>query len=222
MLTIEPIGELPPGTKSKRAEDMKTVAFVTQKGGSGKSTLASSLGVAAMEQGEKVCIIDLDPQASLVSWSKTRGLDDVPVVASNAAKLSAALDAFEKKGFTLAIIDTPGADGAASIAAMKAADLNIIPSRPSAFDLWASAHTRAALKDVGGRLRFPAQPMPAGSAVRAGRRGRRRARSDGRSDFAAGAEPRRLSGSRPSRLGRDRDQRRTAPPRWRCAASGRP
>ncbi len=45
------------------------------------------------------------------------------------------------------VIDTPGADGAASTSAMKVADLNIIPSRPSVFDLWASAQTRAALKE---------------------------------------------------------------------------
>jgi chromosome partitioning protein len=126
---------------------MRTVAFVTQKGGSGKSTLASSLAVAALEQGERVFVVDMDPQASLMSWAKTRGLDDVPVVASTPAKLTALLEALEKKGFSLVIIDTPGADGAASTAAMKAADLNVIPSRPSVFDLWASAQTRAALKD---------------------------------------------------------------------------
>jgi chromosome partitioning protein len=126
---------------------MRTVAFVTQKGGSGKSTLASSLSVAAHEQGERVLVIDMDPQASLMSWSKTRGLDDVPVVAASPSKLAAVLEAAEKKGISLVIIDTPGADGAASTAAMKAADLNVIPSRPSVFDLWASAQTRAALKD---------------------------------------------------------------------------
>ncbi len=54
--------------------------------------------------------------------------------------------ALEKKGITLAIIDTPGADGAASAAAMREADLNVIPSRPSIFDLWASAQTRVALR----------------------------------------------------------------------------
>jgi chromosome partitioning protein len=126
---------------------MRTVAFVTQKGGSGKSTLASSLAVAAHEQGERVIVVDMDPQASLMSWAKTRGLDDVPVVASTPTKLTALLEALEKKGVSLVIIDTPGADGAASTAAMKAADLNVIPSRPSVFDLWASAQTRAALKD---------------------------------------------------------------------------
>ena len=125
---------------------MRTIAFVTQKGGSGKSTLASSLAVAAKDVGERVCVIDMDPQASLLSWSKTRELDDIAVVAASAAKLPALIGALEKKGVTLAILDTPGADGAASAAAMREADLNVIPSRPSIFDLWASAQTRAALK----------------------------------------------------------------------------
>jgi len=31
---------------------------------------------------------------------------------------------------------------------MKAADLNIIPSRPNIFDLWASQQTRATLKEM--------------------------------------------------------------------------
>ncbi len=139
---------------------MRTLAFVTQKGGSGKSTIASSLAVAAQEHGERVCLVDMDPQGSLVNWSKTRGIDDIPVVAANAARLPALLGSFEKKGFTLAIIDTPGADGAASVAAMKAADLNIIPSRPSMFDLWASAHTRSVLKEVGGDYVFLLNQCP--------------------------------------------------------------
>ena len=125
---------------------MRSIAFVTQKGGSGKSTLASSLAVAAFEQGERVCLVDMDPQATLMTWSKTRALDDVPVVVAGAGRLAALLDGLEKKGFTLVVIDTPGSEGAASLAAMRAADLNVIPSRPSVFDLWASAQTRAALK----------------------------------------------------------------------------
>jgi chromosome partitioning protein len=127
---------------------MRTIAFVTQKGGSGKSTLASSLAVAAFEQGERVCLVDMDPQATLLTWSKMRGLDDVPVVSAGALRLSTLLEGMEKKGFTLVVIDTPGAEGAASVAAMKAADLNVIPPRPSVFDLWASAQTRAALKET--------------------------------------------------------------------------
>jgi chromosome partitioning protein len=130
----------------KGRTSMRTIAFVTQKGGSGKSTLASSLAVAAKDVGERVCVIDLDPQASLLSWRKTRKASDIGVIVAAVGRLPAVLKELEKKGITLAIIDTPGADGAASMAAMREADLNIIPSRPSIFDLWASAQTRAALK----------------------------------------------------------------------------
>ncbi len=139
---------------------MRTIAFVTQKGGSGKSTLASSLAVAAQEMKERVCVVDMDPQGSLTNWAKTRGLDDIAVIASGAARLPAALAGLEGKGFTLAIIDTPGAEGPASSAAMMVADLNIIPSRPSLFDLWASAKTRAALKQVGGDFVFLLNQCP--------------------------------------------------------------
>jgi chromosome partitioning protein len=139
---------------------MRTIAFVTQKGGSGKSTIASSLAVAAHEMKEKVCVIDMDPQGSLTSWAKTRGVNDIEVVASGAARLPALLIALASKGFMLAILDTPGAEGAASAAAMQVADLNIIPSRPSLFDLWASARTRAALKEVGGDFVFLLNQCP--------------------------------------------------------------
>jgi len=139
---------------------MRTIAFVSQKGGSGKSTIASSLVVAAQEMKEKVGVVDMDPQGSLMNWLKTRGADDIEVVASGAARLPAVLAQLKAKGCTLAIIDTPGAEGPASAAAMVVADLNVIPSRPSMFDLWASAKTRTALKAVGGEFVFLLNQCP--------------------------------------------------------------
>jgi chromosome partitioning protein len=142
---------------------MKTIALVTQKGGAGKSTLASSLAVAAHESGERVCLIDLDPQATLTTWGKTRGESDIPVVSASpasAAKLNAVLSALASKGVTLALIDTPGAEGAAAQAAMAAAQLCVIPSRPTAFDLWASENTRKALKDAKGDYVFVLNQCP--------------------------------------------------------------
>lgn len=127
---------------------MRTIAFVTQKGGSGKSTIASSLAVTALEAGERVFILDMDPQQSLVKWSKTRGENDIPVEAISPAKLNAALSALAKSGISLCIIDTAGTDSPATNAAMKASDFCIIPARPNAFDLWASETTRKALKEL--------------------------------------------------------------------------
>ncbi len=87
-------------------------------------------------------------------------MNDVEVVAAGAAKLPSTLAQLKARGFTLAIIDTPGAEGPASSAAMVVADLNVIPSRPSMFDLWASARTRAALKEVGGDFVFLLNQCP--------------------------------------------------------------
>lgn len=126
---------------------MRTIAFVTQKGGAGKSTLASSIAVAARRAGERVFIIDLDPLQSLVKWSNARKTADVPVEHVPPAKLTKALAALEKKGVTLVVIDAPGVDSEFSDAAIRAADLCIIPARPNVFDLWASEITRASIKD---------------------------------------------------------------------------
>ncbi len=139
---------------------MRTIAFVTLKGGSGKSTIASSLAVAAQEMKEKVGVVDMDPQGSLMNWLKTRAADDIEVVASGAARLPSVLAQLKAKSCTLAIIDTPGAEGPASAAAMEIAELNIIPSRPSMFDLWASAKTGAALKAVGAEFVFLLNQCP--------------------------------------------------------------
>ncbi len=139
---------------------MRTIAFVSQKGGSGKSTIASSLAVAAHEMKEKVCVIDMDPQGSLMNWARIRAAGDIEVLASGAARLPALLASLERRGVTLALLDTPGAEGAASSAAMQVADLNIVPSRPSLFDLWASARTRTALEEIGAKFVFLLNQCP--------------------------------------------------------------
>ena len=128
---------------------MRTIAFVTQKGGAGKSTLASSVAVAARAAGERVFIIDLDPLQTLVKWAAARNTPDIGVEHVPPAKLSKAIAALEKKGVTLLIIDAPGQSGEPSAAAMRVADLCVIPARPNAFDLWASEKTRAQVKEEG-------------------------------------------------------------------------
>jgi len=139
---------------------MRTIAFVSQKGGSGKSTIASSLAVAAHEMKEVVCVIDMDPQSLLANWAKTRGSRDIEVIVSGAARLPALLASLKRKGVTLAILDTPGAEGAASSAAIRLADLNIVPSRPSMFDLWASARTRAQIEEIRAEFVFLLNQCP--------------------------------------------------------------
>ncbi|MEK4032790.1 division plane positioning ATPase MipZ [Methylocystis sp. IM3] len=128
---------------------MRTIAFVTQKGGAGKSTLASGVAVAARAAGERVFVIDLDPLQTLATWARSRETADLGVEHVPPGKLSKAIAALEKKGVTLLVLDAPGQDGEESAAAIRAADLCIIPARPNAFDLWASEKTRAQVKEAG-------------------------------------------------------------------------
>jgi chromosome partitioning protein len=139
---------------------MRTIAFVTQKGGAGKSTLASNLAVAAMLAGERVFIIDLDCTQSIATWHKVRGRADIGVEHVPVAKLAKTIEALERKGVTLAIIDAPGSQGEELDATFAAADLCIIPARPNAFDLWASALTRGKVKASGKDYAFLLNQCP--------------------------------------------------------------
>jgi chromosome partitioning protein len=140
---------------------MRTIAFINQKGGSGKSTLAACLAVAAHESGERVFIIDMDSQKSLVKWSARRDDKELRVEAVSAGKLASAVAALAKNQVTLTIIDTPAGDSPAADAAMRVADLCIIPARPTIFDIWSSELTRGKLKTLNKEYVFVLNQCPA-------------------------------------------------------------
>ena len=116
---------------------MKTVAVVSQKGGAGKTTLAVHLAVAAASAGYSVAVIDLDQQATAAQWADWRDNDSVAVVAAPHGRLLPTLEEARRSQVDLVIIDSPPAADSAAVAAAKAADLVLIPTRPSAFDLHA-------------------------------------------------------------------------------------
>ncbi len=150
---------------------MRTIAFINQKGGTGKSTLAACLAVAAMDAGERVFLIDMDPQKSLIKWGYRRDDKDLPVEAVSPAKLPSVLAALARGHVSLVIIDTPATDSPAAEAAMACADLCVIPARPTIFDIWSSETTRGKLKTLGKDYAFvltQCSPMPESARVRDG------------------------------------------------------
>lgn len=129
---------------------MQTLALIAQKGGTGKTTLALSLAVAAEAAGRNVLVVDLDPQASACKWSDRRTAEGPSVIDAQPARLAAALAKAQQAGIDLAIVDTPARIEQAAAEAAKAADLVLIPCKPSILDL---ETIRATVELVQGRSR---------------------------------------------------------------------
>jgi chromosome partitioning protein len=121
---------------------MQTIVLATQKGGSGKSTLAIGLALAAIQAGHTVRLIETDPQGTLSNW-QSRRIYAEPVVEPvyTASEIEQRLQALDRGGVTLTIIDTASGVSAATTAAIRFADLCLIPARPSVADIEATAST---------------------------------------------------------------------------------
>ena len=121
---------------------MHTIVLATQKGGSGKSTLAMGLALAAIQAGHTVRLIETDSQGTLSNWQSRRPYAE-PIVEPvySAGDIEGKLLSLDRSGVTMTIIDTAGGTSAATTAAIRYADLCLIPSRPSVADVEATAST---------------------------------------------------------------------------------
>ena len=131
---------------------MQTIALVAQKGGTGKTTLAISLAVEAARHGLSVLVVDLDPQASACRWSDRRGEESPSVIDAQPSRLPQALAKAAQAGIELAIVDTPARVEQAAAEAAKAADLVLVPCKPSIWDL---ETLQVTMELVGPRVRRP-------------------------------------------------------------------
>lgn len=131
---------------------MPVIAIISQKGGAGKTTLALHLAASAQQAGQVALVIDTDPQASASQWASWRNDAPPEVIDSPPPRLAAKIAAAQGQGAQWIVIDTPPHADSAARAAVEAADLVLIPCRPSAFDL-AAIQTTAKLVQL---LRKPA------------------------------------------------------------------
>lgn len=114
---------------------MTIIAIVSQKGGSGKTTLAVNLAAAAEAAGQVALIIDTDPQATATQWGAWRADRAPEVIDSAPPRIQHKIAAATAQGATFIVIDTPPHADSTASRAVEAADLVLIPCRPSAFDL---------------------------------------------------------------------------------------
>jgi len=139
---------------------MRTIAFVTQKGGSGKSTLCINLSIAAQEAGRSVCILEMDRQATVSDWAENRDEEGPEVAQVEATQLDEVVERLKGSGYDYVFIDTPGVDSPGTLSAIRAADLCVIPCRPTPADLRAFKPTLAAIYRLEKRFAFVLNQTP--------------------------------------------------------------
>jgi len=134
---------------------MAVIVVANPKGGVGKSTLATQIAGWLAARGRSVTLGDLDRQQSSRQWLAARP-SNLPRI--RPWEISRDAIARPAKGSTDAVIDTPsGMHGHRLEAAMKVADMVVVPLQASLFDMQAThaflrelrAHKRAGKIRVG-------------------------------------------------------------------------
>jgi chromosome partitioning protein len=132
----------------------KIIAVVNQKGGSGKTTLSMQLAGALARRGNKVLVVDADPQGTATRWAATAD-DDKPFPASVVGLSAASTKVHREVGkfvddYQYIIIDCPpAADSPVPQSALLIADLALVPVIPSPLDMWAAVGIRQVIENVG-------------------------------------------------------------------------
>ena len=135
------------------------LAILNQKGGVGKTTTAVNLGAALAEAGQRVLLLDLDPQRSLSSFSALAIANphgSLAVEEVGAHDLAAAIHERAGEGSEgteagFVVIDCPPTLGAECAAALSIADIAIAPTPPKYLDMHGLAQLRQTVEAARGR-----------------------------------------------------------------------
>ena len=117
---------------------METISILNRKGGAGKSTIATNLARAFQRRGDEVVLIDTDPQGSASDWCETaleNGYECPPTFTVDRPTVHEQLP--QLNGYDTAIVDGVAKVSEMDVSSIKAANLVLIPVRPSAVDVWA-------------------------------------------------------------------------------------
>jgi len=138
---------------------MPNVVFISPKGGAGKTTAAVSLALGLSERGQRVALIDADPNKPLVRWAglpnRCEGITVHP--APTVADIRDAAREAQRHAPHWTILDTEGTERGAAVLAALRFDLALTPLAGSHLELAEAIKAAEIVRAFGGRS---ARPIP--------------------------------------------------------------
>ena len=114
------------------------IAVINQKGGTGKTTLSMNLAAGLSRRADTV-VIDLDPQGSSMQWASMGSVPYPATIKQINGNWDARTLHRNYQAFRHMVLDCPPSlESHASLQALRACDVALIPVLPSPVDLWAS------------------------------------------------------------------------------------
>lgn len=127
---------------------MPVVAILNPKGGSGKSTSAVHIARQLLLEGERVVLIDTDPQGTARDWRAAGGESSPlpPVIGLDRPHAVASEVPVLRQAYDWIVIDGAAKLGKQSIEPVRTADLVLVAVQASAADLWGAAELVEAIQ----------------------------------------------------------------------------
>ena len=124
------------------------IVLATLKGGSGKSTIAACLAAYWQQLGRGPALIDADPQRSLASSDDAGSrLGGLHIQAESSERIGSLIRSL-KKSYSPVIVDTAGFRNRTTTEALAAAELALIPVKPSAMDVRVALETERLIAGI--------------------------------------------------------------------------
>jgi chromosome partitioning protein len=128
------------------------ISLINQKGGVGKTTAAVNLASGLAEAGNRILVVDADPQGSVVQWQSIADGAEFEVLHLPSPQLSKELKTVSRR-YDHIVVDSPPAIEDITRAAIEVSNLAIIPIAPSPLDIWSSKETIALVNTLGKKYR---------------------------------------------------------------------